>query len=95
MKSQDDAIRAALYELLQAHGYEAAADALYGAQGILTIPRSQAETRDGRDEIVAAVGEAFDEGKIGLIVITEPDKIKKAVEAARGGKAPTQIQAYA
>jgi hypothetical protein len=57
-------------EMLDALGYSAAATVLrQDAEGILTLPESLASTRDGREEARYALGEAFEDRRIAVIVI--------------------------
>lgn len=64
-------LRAAVYELLCAMGCEPQADVLYAAPGVLDIPRSMADTRDGREQIVSLVQAAFEDPRTGVILIKD------------------------
>ncbi len=73
--------RASLYELLSSLGYDASAAALYAAPGVLTIPRSLADTRDGREEIIAQVSQgAFEEPSIGVIIIQDGKPLGRVLQ---------------
>lgn len=74
-------LRAALYELLQVLGRAGIADALYAAPGVLTIPRKLADTRDGREQIIADVQSAFEDDKIGVILIKDGESVAEALRA--------------
>lgn len=64
-------LKASLRDVLRALGFDAAAEALDSAPGVMTIPRSMGDTRDGREEIISQVGEAFDDPMVGCIIITD------------------------
>ncbi len=72
-------LRAAVYELLCAMGCEPQADVLYAAPGVLDIPRSLADTRDGREEIVSLVQAAFEDSKVGVILIKDSKSLDEVL----------------
>lgn len=74
-------LRAALYDLLQVLGHAGVAEALYGAPGVLVIERSMADTRDGREQIIADVQSAFEDEKIGVILIKDGQSVSKTLKA--------------
>lgn len=85
--SSESAVRTALHNLLLAHGYEAAAGALYVAdpRASMTMSRALADTRDGRADAVGMLQEAFESG-IGVIIIEEPrPPLTGARRQTRGG----------
>ncbi len=77
--------RSALYALLEDLGYEASAEALYAAPGVLTIPRSLVDTRDGREELIAQIlHEAFADEKVGVVVIKDGKSLGETLDEMRG-----------
>lgn len=88
--------RAALYELLSSLGYDGAAEALYAAPGALMVPRSLADTRDGREEIIAQVQhEAFEDEQVGVIVIKDGKTLGEALRACGYSHSSPTMQGYA
>jgi hypothetical protein len=59
-----------LAEALRKLGYSAAAAVLEaGTTGYMSLPESMAATRDGREEAISSLKEAFEDKRISVIVI--------------------------
>jgi hypothetical protein len=68
--TKDPAIRETLRKLLDQAGESAAAECLrQPGTGVISLPQSMANTRDGREEAIAMLQEAFEDERIGAVVI--------------------------
>ncbi len=83
-------LRAAVYELLCAMGCEPQADVLYAAPGVIDIPRAMADTRDGREEIMSLIKAAFEDPKVGVILIKDGRPLGEVMNEIYRKTAPTQ-----